>query len=417
MADPKFIGIEALQHIADQFESQIVMGAGYFRPEEFDRLGIQIISGLQFKNTKTLLVRKGGTTRRKEVGTPLNNKIGFLKERVLVAKLSWNRFVDNRDRYVETPFPVEGSADFSYPFSEEAFLAITATYGEDLYANLWWGDIDNGADGMDLFDGFWTCINKDINDGLIDATQGNFVAVDAIDAPDDTEDFSAWTIVENFILSWSPMLRNQKKVNIYLSNHTAVAIQAAYANKWHGNKGANVKENGNFTFAEYPKYEFCPDDNYGTGDRLLATTPGNLQYGVNTLDSHTKIVVAEGSDDDTEDIIFQVQSIQGARVLSYLKSDFCMTNGTVTASTIHGDYTKSEFIATSEDTAKGSVAVSPAAGSDGEYAVGTTLTITATAASGYVFDKWSNGKTTNPLTHVTTGMNEAIVAKFKASGE
>lgn len=412
---PQFIGIEAIQHIADQYESQLIMGASYFRPEEFDRLGIGILTGLQFKRTNNLLVRKGGTTRRKEVGTPIENKIGFIKERVLVARLTWNRFKDNRDNYVETPIAVEGSAEFSYPLSEAAFLAITATYGEDLYANLWFGDITNGAPGMDLFDGYHTCIAKDINDGYIGVSQGNYKEVPVIDAPDDAEDCSAWQITEDFILSWNGMLKNQPKVLLYCSSKTGVAIQAAYANKWRSHKSVNMLANGNFTVSEYPRIEFVPDDNYGEGDRLIATIPGNLQYGVNSLDSRSKIVVREGSDNDTEDITFQVQSIQGARLLSPLASVFCMTNGTISSRTVTGDYTKSECSVVSEDTTKGTVTVSPAADAKGEYVIGTTVTMTATAAQGYAFKKWSDGVTTNPRTHVTTGMNESFIAKFEAT--
>ena len=62
MAD--FIGKAALQHIADNYSSQIIMGAAHFRPEELDRMGIKITTGLQFKDTITVMNRKGGTTRR-----------------------------------------------------------------------------------------------------------------------------------------------------------------------------------------------------------------------------------------------------------------------------------------------------------------------------------------------------------------
>ena len=37
---PQFIGKAALQHIADNFSSQIIMGAAHFRPEELDRMGL-----------------------------------------------------------------------------------------------------------------------------------------------------------------------------------------------------------------------------------------------------------------------------------------------------------------------------------------------------------------------------------------
>jgi len=417
-----FIGINALTHIAEQYESQIIMGASYFRPSEFQRLGINVISGVQFKNIKTVMARKGGTTRRKVVGSPVENKIGFLKERTLTAKLTWNRYKDNRDNYVETPYQVEGSAEFSYPMSEAAFLAITANYGEDLYNNLWFGAIANesvsGKEALSLFDGFHTCIAQDIEDGVISTTVGNLVAsgeVGDFDAPSTTTDFAAWTHFEAFWAKWSPALKTQPDVLVYCSIEAGAAIAAAYANKWHGNQGVNYLGDGNFKVMEYPKVTFCPDDNYGSGDRLIATVKGNLEYGVNSEDSRTKIVVKEGSDDDTEDIIFQVQSIQGARVLNPFASQFCMTNHNIAPVIIAGDYQKSTYDVTPNDAAKGTVTVNGAAPVAGkEYPEGTILTLNATAKSGYVFKNWSNGATTAEITVVTPGVAAAITAIFAA---
>lgn len=411
---PDFIGIEALEHIADKYESQIVMGASYFNPAEMTRLGFKVFSGVQFRNTKTLFVRKGGTTRRKVVGTPLNSKLGFLKERVLVARLTWNHYKDNRDSYVETPIPVEGSADFSYPLSELAFQAAVATYGEDLYANLFFGDIENGEEGMDLMDGVHTCIKKDIADGLISKSVGNLIDCDLIEVPDDTADFSAWTAVENWILAWNGGLKRQPKVLLYCSSMTGVAIQNAYANKWHGNDGVTVLENGNFKVKEYPRIEFVPSDDWGQGDLLCATVPGNFEYGVNSEDSRTKIRVKEGSDVDLEDITIQVQSIQGVRVMNILPSVFALSTGGIAPMVVQGDYKKSSYTALSSDEELGTVAVSPSPSESGEYAIGTTLTITATPTAAGEFVKWSDGVETNPRTHRTNGLPEAIVAIFEA---
>ena len=131
MADnkaPEFIGREALTHVAEQVGKQIIMGPAYEDPELLDRLGISVISGVQFKKTDHLLVRKGGTTRRKKVGTPVENKIGFLKERTLIAKLTWNRYKDNIDNYVETVFGTDGKPGGDYPMSTVAVEAILKSY-------------------------------------------------------------------------------------------------------------------------------------------------------------------------------------------------------------------------------------------------------------------------------------------------
>ena len=90
----KFIGTDALTHVAEQVSKEILMGPGYTDAAEMDRLGIKIVSGVQFKRTVHVLLRKGGTTRRKDVHTKVDSEVGFLKERTLTAKLSWDHFTD-----------------------------------------------------------------------------------------------------------------------------------------------------------------------------------------------------------------------------------------------------------------------------------------------------------------------------------
>ena len=110
-----FIGTTALQHVADQVSKEILMGPGYTDADEMDRLGIDVISGVQYKRTIHVLLRKGGTTRRKDVHTKVNSELGFLKERTITVKLAWDHYTDNIDKYCETPFGTD--AQGQYPLS------------------------------------------------------------------------------------------------------------------------------------------------------------------------------------------------------------------------------------------------------------------------------------------------------------
>lgn len=102
MATPKdFIGISALQEVANQVFASVVQGPAFANPEEMKRLGIKTISGVQYKRTMNVFIRKGGTTRRKDMNPSMDGTIGFLKERVLTAKLAWFKGRDNIDRYCE----------------------------------------------------------------------------------------------------------------------------------------------------------------------------------------------------------------------------------------------------------------------------------------------------------------------------
>ena len=74
-----FIGVDALTHVANQVSKEILMGPGYTDAAEMDRLGIDVVSGLQYKQTLHIMLRKGGTTRRKDVHAKVNSEAGFLK--------------------------------------------------------------------------------------------------------------------------------------------------------------------------------------------------------------------------------------------------------------------------------------------------------------------------------------------------
>ena len=388
MAAPNFIGIDNVKHVADQLQPNIIMGPAYFNKDELKRLGIKVITGVQFKNTAMVLNRKGGTTRRKVVGTPIESKIGYLTERVMTARIVWNRYRHNEDEFQEKPIAIEGSAAFHYPLTEEMTLQ--------------------------LFDGYQTLLNKDIESGAVSAALGNLVPSKAIDKPSGEGDSAPWDNWVEWYDKWSPALKRQQ-VLCYMSIETGHNIAAGYAQK---NRSLDKVQyipdaNGNFKVSEYPKVTFVPSDDFGKGDRMFACPAGNLELGVNTEGAESFVAVQHGSDEDVKDIIFQIQGIFGCRILNVLPSNFVTNDGAIEDSIWQGDYTKDSYTAVPNDATLGSVAVSPAA-VDGEYAKGTTLTLTATAETGAKFVKWSNGKTTAQIQVVKGDGPEGIVAIFEA---
>ena len=416
-----FIGKEALTKVADQVGKNIIMGPAYDDPELLDRLGIQVISGVQFKKTDHLLVRKGGTTRRKEVGKPVANKIGFIKERVLVAKLTWNRFVDNIDNYVETVFGTNSTPGGNYPMSTAAVEAILKSYAEDLTVNLFFGDMtledsdDEEKKKLSLYDGFHTVIKHDIEDGIISEANGNLIPLsESITAPDDAHDSTPFDIVMEWYTKWDARLRQQKVIKLHCDILRGIYIAQGYANKYHGNEKVKYLPNGNFTVPEMPRVEFCPSDAWGIGGQLMATVKDNLQYGVDNLNAKTFVKVRIGSDDDEQDVIFQIQSIQGTRLMSPLASMFVISDGTMRCALVSGDYQKTHVIVTANDI-EGEVEVNGVKYTTAlDIAEGTVVKFEAKPKPSYKFVQWSNGKKDAVLNLTTTGNYLALTAIFAA---
>ena len=312
-----FIGTDALQHVAEQVTKEILMGPGYTDAAEMDRLGIKVVSGIQFKRTVHVLLRKGGTTRRKDVHAKVDSEVGFLKERTLTAKLSWDHYTDNIDKYCETIFGTD--AQGQYPLSTEAVTAVLSNYADNLTACLWNGDIslDDGTEkpardqALALYDGFHTCVKHDIEDGIISEANGNLIPCEAITAPADNNDSTPY---DNFLawhMKWDARLR-KANTRVYMSELTAQYIAAGYANKFHGNFKVDYELGGNFKLPGLSRVTICPVADFGEGDRMYATIDQNFIYGVDTLSNQTYVGVKVGTDTDLRQIQFQIQSIQGS---------------------------------------------------------------------------------------------------------
>lgn len=420
-----FIGIDALQHVAEQVSKEILMGPGYTDAAEMDRLGIDVVSGIQFKRTFHILLRKGGTTRRKDVHTKVDSEVGFLKERTLTVKLAWDHFTDNIDKYCETIFGTD--AQGQYPLSTEAATAVLTNYADNLTACLWNGDIDldDGSEGkaasdqaLALYDGFHTCIKHDIEDGLISEANGNLIPCDAIIAPTDTDDTTPY---DNFVAwqrKWDARLR-KANTRVYMSEVTAYNIAAGYANKYHGNFKVEYEQGGNFKLPGLSRVTLCPVADFGEGDRMYATIDKNFAYGVDTLNNQTYVGVKVGTDTDMRDVQFQIQSIQGAGIKNPFKYAFAMSDGSLASNEyIAGDYDNTNLVVTiAGDTTDGKVKVN---GTEYKKPVETSINqvITLVAEDGATskFVNWSNGKTDKSIQLTATGMNMGITAFFKKNG-
>lgn len=427
----KMISTTNLQHIADKFVSQAVMGAANYDPTELSRLGIAVISGVQFKHTQTVFNRKGGTARRKKVGEKVESSIGYIEERPLVARLSWARYPDNQDNYIEAPYEVSGAAKFSYPMAELALLSIINTYNEDVFSNLFWGDEKYADDEdkdkhiMGLYNGINTNIAKDLETGRISIARKNLIQVDAIDLSDvdDETDRQAWNVFRDFYRQWSPALKRQKNVKVLISLELSTILQDSYANKNRSIRTVTLKdgsEERNWSVPEYPFVTFVPSGDYGKGDRMMAYTDGNIQYGVNSLSDKNSISVLVGGEGDNLNVFWQIQSVQGTRVLNVNPSNFAMTTGTLTpGDTWLGDYTKNTFFV-GYDSTLGSVTVNGVkadANIAKEYAAGTVLALVATETDSNKFVMWSNGSKEKSISITMLDAPFGISAIFEKGSE
>ena len=413
-----FIGIDNLTHVKDKLQANIIMGPAYYSADELKRMGVKVITGVEFKETATIFNRKGGTARRKVVGQPQSSNLGYLSERVLEAHIVWDFYKANEDDFQEKPVQLEinGSAAFHFPKAEDFINQIGIAFNDNIFPCLWHGDEGSSKPEMQLFNGWHALLSKDIADGVVSAAAGNLITMSALAPVSKEGDTASWDAFVAWYNQWHPALK-RREVMVYMSVAYGNYIADAYEQKHRSHEAVQYlpDANGNFKVREYPKLTFCPSDDYGTGTRVIATIPGNLELGVNSEGDQSFVSVRHGSDNDHKDISFQIQGIFGCRILR-IEAPFFVTNGGVIQDKYwSGDYTKDSFTVAANDATMGSVAVSPAP-VNGEYAKGTTLTLTATANTGYHFVKWAGATnaTTATASVVTKGQPEGAIAIFEA---
>lgn len=405
--DP-FIGTEALTELGTAIMPEIALSAYIDRQQTFDKLGIKVISGDEFRNIRYALRTKGHTTRRKKVGDTIESQAGTMVARELVTYVAWNRYRVNKNMFRELPRKV--GEQIMYPESELNLRVTLQDYTGDVFDNLFFGDHNGAIEALALYDGFWTYLNQDILDGYVKPIH----LTGAIVRPTSVTDTLAWDLFVEFMDALDPALRRAPKLIVICNPTTAAAIYSAYSHSHGDHKEMGIAGNGNYTVAEYPNVEIAFDDAVGVGCRLMATVPDNLEYGVDTLNPENGMSIAPETSRDNDDFIIQPQSAQGTRIFRVDPKSFAVTDAAMNFRALSGDYREVKLYISSSDEALGTVTVDGAApDKEATFEPGQIVTLKAIPAEGKSFEKWSNLSTDAEITVIVGNQSDAFVAFFK----
>lgn len=403
MADTyRMLSLEEVQHLTDVLAPDIITSPVLLNADIFAELGIKVLTGVEYRNSIMVFNRKGGTARAYKAGNRINSSLGYMEERKLEVYLSWNRYPDNIQNYREKePFSVLGTnGTYEAPNSEFAIREIGKAYSEDIMSNLFFGNRALGDDNaLGLYDGFNTLINVEMNAGKIAATNYNYKGIDPIEeqtAGDEAENFR---IFQDFYNAWHPRLKAAPLVLVLCSPETKMLIVDGYLQKYTGMQSPDAATDS-FRFLGMPNVKLVANPIVGKGGRMIATVPGNLEFGCDTLNDWNKVFVQRNYGDANE-IVYQVQSAQGCRIRQITGDKLCVSSGTNTPlDALNGDYQNDSISLKFDSEVFTSVTKSP---DKTNYAAGETVTLTATPKAGKVFKKWSDNVTINPRTIVTEG--------------
>lgn len=379
----------------------------------FNKLRIKVIDDIEYAQTQIIFRRKGGEARRYKQGSTLRSTLGFMDESKLVMNQVWARYYENLQNFREKePFSILGTnSTYNAPVSEFILRQIGKQFAGDNLNCLFFGNSAEGEDSpLSLYDGYWTIINNLVNVGKISSTEGNLVSCDSIDDGPETTDGENFDAFMEWVEGWHPLLRNAPEVVVYMSPKQKRLITHSYMRKFTGLQTASAGDEG-FRFVGMENITLVADGIIGKGNRMIATLPENLQFGLDKASDWNSVMMSHDPN-DLNVLIFQVQSTVGARILDIAPSKFCVSDGTNTQiEQLNGDYQKNTLTVTSNSTTMGKVKKEP---EKDVYDYGETVKLTATAESGYHFVKWSDGATISPRDIVYPGIPVTLQAIFEA---
>ena len=403
-----FVGIDNVRTVVNKLKSNIVLGPAWKMRGELDRLGIHVETDVQNMLTYTVFNGKGGETRRKVVGDVKEVKLGYFFERQIKTEICIHRVRVNKDQLKEKPanFAIDGSAAPSFPNIEMFVNEQAKVFSKDVFNCVANGKRTEEGTKLGMFDGVNEVISNDINDGVVNLAAKNLVVTSGtFDAPQTEGDSQAYQDYVDWEQGWSEELQEEDDVLVYVPVKVGTAIKDAYEQKHRSHSAAITLENGNFKLPDHPNRTFVPWNRL-KGTRIFATLRDNIILAVGNTSEDAVVDIEKDPSHDTTEMVFQIQSPFGVGIKDPSARAF-VTNGGVTEDVFFsGDYTKDGVYVTSNDTELGTVAIKngeTAVQSGEEFVKGTTLTLTATPATGKVFKKWSNGQTDATISVVTTG--------------
>jgi hypothetical protein len=307
-----------------------------------------LLNMIEVDNKDIVIVKeRSGGFAKPYVAGDLNYtaEVSKLTERALQTETAYAAVKDNIKNYKDKRVLYDAAKDKvnnktkQHPLERDIISDIITTVGEDIIDALFHSTrnlLDKSPMGM--ADGFNTIIDDFISAGAISLAAGNLVNCGSLAAPQNGTDVTAFTSFKNWLRGIDHKWRN-KDVVCYIPYDSLINVKDALENKKTSYKDV--------TFAALlsqlqedcgiPKLKIVSHYALGTGDRLILTEPGNLDLGMNSF-SDAGFVQVRDPYEDPNDVQFWMQFDIGMRIKNLNKRGFMVSDGTVTANALSGDY-------------------------------------------------------------------------------
>ena len=329
---------------AIKYQEQLRMLPYLLMESELANMGISLLQ-VAGKDVRTEAQRKGGLLRPYDPAN-IDYSDGLLsfKERILEPQKSVISMKDSILSYqskklLNNPKAASGiNQTKKHPFETLITSEIVKTATEDVLDALFSSEYNLAVrNPQGSFDGFDTKINAYIVSSEISAANKNYFehGTDQIAAPVDSNDTKA--IDQAVLFLRFANLHLKRKGLLYITPNVYQYLIDAFENKYQYKNVditaiqnyINQKASSNITIIVTPFM--------GTGNRLLLTMPGNLEFGMDTF-SDPYFVQVRSPYEDPNFVQFWLQADFGTRINSLHPKEFLVNDGTPVANALSGDY-------------------------------------------------------------------------------
>lgn len=303
--------------------------------------GINLLPGIQNKDVITSFYRKSAIMKPYATNVAISDSdLGKAEESTLEVHKAYASVKDNIQNYKTTiigPDVLLGkNQSKKHPWEMTMLTAIVRTFGEDILDALFPAERDTSEQNpLGAFDGFDTLIDDKVSGGTISVAIGNQVNTSTIEAPADEDDFDPADQLLTFWRSAHPFLRQQKSL-LLLPADIAYWYDDAYFNKY---KHKPVVDEFDRTVLHGTGglCKIVRSNIMGTGQRIILTVPGNLDFGMDTISDDTFVQVRNPYEDPNL-VQFWIQGSYGCRIREVHPKVFQVNGGVPTANALSGDY-------------------------------------------------------------------------------
>lgn len=303
--------------------------------------GINLMPGIQNKDVMTSFYRKQGIMKPYSTAVPITHSdVGKAKEAILQVEKAYASVKDNIQNYKSVsvgPDELLGkNKTKKHPWEMVMLSSVIRTYAEDIIDALFPATRDVAEQSpMGAFNGFDTIIDLLVAAAEISLANGNLVNTGAIAAPVDANDTDAFDILLAFWRASHPMLK-QKESLLLVPYDIGDHYDDAFFNKY---KTKPIVDEYNRTILQGSggKCRIIRSTAMGTGQRIILTLPGNLDFGMDTL-SDNDFVQVRNPWEDPNLVQFWIQGDYGCRIRETHEKVFQVNEGVPVANALSGDY-------------------------------------------------------------------------------